>query len=186
MRLSAAVALRTPGSTPAIRVEPLLAVRGVSINFGGIVALDRVSFDLEKDHILGLIGPNGAGKTTLFNVLTGLVPLTRGTVLLCEEDISRWSTHRRARAGIARTFQRLELFTRMTVEDNLISAWEGSHRGGVFGRGQGERRHRVTEVMDLLGLWPLSRRLAGELPTGQGRLVELGRALCTDPRVLLQ
>jgi branched-chain amino acid transport system ATP-binding protein len=86
---------------------------------------------------------------------------------------------------MARTFQRLALFTRMTVHDNLVASWESSHGGGVLGRGRQQCRRTVRDVMDLLDLWPLADRLAGELSTGQGRMVELGRALCTDPRLLL-
>jgi branched-chain amino acid transport system ATP-binding protein len=134
---------------------------------------------------VGLIGPNGAGKTTMFNVLTGLQDASTGRVLFGDADVSRWPAHRRGRAGMARTFQRLALFTRMTVHDNLVASWESSHAGGVLGRGRQQCRRRVEAVMDLLDLWPLADRLAGELSTGQGRMVELGRALCTDPRVLL-
>jgi branched-chain amino acid transport system ATP-binding protein len=86
---------------------------------------------------------------------------------------------------MARTFQRLALFTRMTVHDNLAASWESAHRHGVLGRGRSERQRRVEEVMELLNLWALADRTAGELSTGQGRMVELGRALCTDPRLLL-
>ncbi len=148
-------------------------------------ALDRVSLEVPRGQIVGLIGPNGAGKTTMFNVLTGLQDVTTGRVLFGGDDVSRWPAHRRGRAGMARTFQRLALFTRMTVHDNLVASWESSHRGGVLGRGRGQRQRRVDEVMTLLELWPLADRIAGELSTGQGRMVELGRALCTDPRLLL-
>jgi branched-chain amino acid transport system ATP-binding protein len=86
---------------------------------------------------------------------------------------------------MARTFQRLALFTRLSVEDNLVASWESSHRGGVLGRGRAQRRQRVREVTELLDLGPMQHQLAGELSTGQGRMVELGRALCTDPGVLL-
>jgi branched-chain amino acid transport system ATP-binding protein len=121
----------------------------------------------------------------MFNVLTGLQDSADGHVTYLGEDISGWPPHRRGRAGIARTFQRLALFTRLSVHDNLVASWESSHQGGVFGRGRPDRRRRVSEVIELLDLGPLADRLAGELSTGQGRMVELGRALCTDPRVLL-
>jgi branched-chain amino acid transport system ATP-binding protein len=165
--------------------DGLLRASGVSVRFGGLHALDDVDLSVPAGRITGLIGPNGAGKTTLFNVLCGLIEPTAGRVRLGGEDITDWPTHRRGRAGVARTFQRLELFARMSVEDNLVAAWEASHAGAIFGRGRAERRRRVAEVMDVLGLGPLARRVAGELPTGQGRMVELGRAMCTDPRVLL-
>ena len=164
---------------------PLVNARGISVRFGGVHALADVDLAVGAGQITGLIGPNGAGKTTLFNVLTGLISPTGGVVEFDGADATKWPPHRRGRAGMARTFQRLELFTRMTVEDNLVAAWEAAHAGGVLGRGRTERRRRVAEVIDLLDLAPVAGRFAGELPTGQGRMVELGRALCTDPRVLL-
>jgi branched-chain amino acid transport system ATP-binding protein len=163
----------------------LLDAAGVSVRFDGLHALEDVDLAVPAGGITGLIGPNGAGKTTLFNVLTGLIDPSAGCVRLAGSDITPWPPHRRGRAGIARTFQRLELFVRMTVEDNLVAAWEACHAGAVFGRGRQQRRRKVAEVMDLLDLWPIATRPAGVLPTGQGRVVELGRALCTDPRVLL-
>ena len=163
----------------------LLAATGVCVRFGGLHALDDVDLVVPAGRITGLIGPNGAGKTTLFNVLCGLIEPTSGCVELAGQDITRWPTHRRGRAGLARTFQRLELFARMSVEDNLVAAWEASHPGAIFGRGRAERRRRVAEVIEALRLGPVAGRVAGQLPTGLGRMVELGRALCTDPRVLL-
>ncbi|HEY1832736.1 MAG TPA: ABC transporter ATP-binding protein [Acidimicrobiales bacterium] len=165
--------------------DAVLEARGVCVSFGGLSALNEVSLRIPTVGIVGLIGPNGAGKTTMFNVLTGLQDCHRGDVTYQGRDISGWAPHRRGRAGIARTFQRLALFSRMSVFDNLVASWESSHPGGVLGRGRSERRAKVTEVMELLGLGPIADRLAGELSTGQGRLVELGRALCTDAHVLL-
>jgi branched-chain amino acid transport system ATP-binding protein len=174
-----------PAVAPARQNDAVLTADGISVRFGGLSALDHVSLDVPRGEIVGLIGPNGAGKTTMFNVLTGLQDATTGRVLFEGDDVSRWPAHRRGRAGMARTFQRLALFTRMTVHDNLAASWESSHRHGVLGRGRAERQRRVEEVMDLLHLWALADRTAGELSTGQGRMVELGRALCTDPRLLL-
>jgi len=167
------------------RPDTVLVANAISVRFGGLDALANVSLAVPAGQIVGLIGPNGAGKTTMFNVLTGLQPTAHGQVSYMGQDISRWPAHRRGRAGMARTFQRLALFTRLTVHDNLVAAWESSHPGGVLGRGRGRRRQRVQEIMDLLDLWPLADRPAGELSTGQGRMVELGRALCTDPHLLL-
>jgi branched-chain amino acid transport system ATP-binding protein len=164
---------------------PLLTASGITVRFGGVLALDAVDLVVDRGRIMGLIGPNGAGKTTMFNVLTGLLTPTQGAVSLDGSDITRWPPHRRGRAGIARTFQRLELFARMTVEHNLMAAWETGHRGGVLGRGRQECQRRVNDVIELLALGAIASRPAGQLPTGQGRLVELGRALCTDPRILL-
>ncbi|HUE06473.1 MAG TPA: ABC transporter ATP-binding protein [Acidimicrobiales bacterium] len=179
-------AVTTPTPTPAVRRDSaVLSAEEISVQFGGLRALDKVSLEVPPGRIVGLIGPNGAGKTTMFNVLTGLQDASTGRVLFGGTDVSRWPAHRRGRAGMARTFQRLALFTRMTVHDNLVASWESSHSGGVLGRGRQRCRRTVHDVMDLLDLWPLADRLAGELSTGQGRMVELGRALCTDPRLLL-
>ena len=163
----------------------MLQAGDITVRFGGLIALENVSLEVPAGCIAGLIGPNGAGKTTMFNVLTGLQVPTGGRVDYLGRDISQWPPHRRGRAGIARTFQRLALFSRLSVHDNLVASWESSHAGGVLGRGRAERIARVAEVMELLDLWPVADRLAGELSTGKGRMVELGRALCTDPRILL-
>jgi len=165
--------------------DPLLAANDVTVRFGGLVALDHVDLEVAPGSITGLIGPNGAGKTTLFNVITGLLRPNRGVVLLDGKDMSRWAPQRRARAGVSRTFQRLELFVGLTVRDNLLSAWEASVPGGVFGRRAAEGRARVDDVLSHLGLAWIADRRAGDLPTGLGRMVELGRAMCTTPRLLL-
>ncbi|MGN6474901.1 MAG: ABC transporter ATP-binding protein [Mycobacteriales bacterium] len=165
--------------------EPLLAARGLTIRFGGLVALNEVDLEVAPTGITGLIGPNGAGKTTLFNVITGLHEPTAGEVRSDGHDIVKWSPQRRGRAGIARTFQRLDLFVGMSVRDNLRAAWEASVPGGVFGRHGREGAALVESVIDRLGLGDVAARRAGPLSTGSGRMVELGRALCTRPRLLL-
>ena len=165
--------------------EPLLRVEEVSVRFGGLTALDSVDVDVMPGAITGLIGPNGAGKTTLFNVITGLQPPARGRVTLAGDVIDGWPPQRRARAGMARTFQRLELFIGLSVRDNLMSAWEASVPGGVLGRRNREGRELVEDTISRLGLRTVADRPAGQLPTGLGRMVELGRALCTLPRLLL-
>ena len=165
--------------------RPLLGVGALSVRFGGVTALNGVDLSVERGSITGLIGPNGAGKTTLFNAVTGLVVPSSGTVTLDGTDITGWPPHRRGRAGIARTFQRLELFSGLTVEANLLGAWEASVPGAVLGRSRREGRRVVNEVVESLGLGWLAPRLAGQLSTGQGRLVELARALCARPRLLL-
>lgn len=165
--------------------DRLLEVVAVTVRFGGLTALDRVDLGVDAAGITGLIGPNGAGKTTLFNVVTGLQAPTDGQVLLDGHPVNRWAPSRRARAGMARTFQRLELFVGLSVRDNLMTGWESRLAGGVLGRRRREGRHKVDEVIDRLGLGPVADRPAGQLPTGLGRMVELGRALCAEPRLLL-
>jgi branched-chain amino acid transport system ATP-binding protein len=165
--------------------EPRLEVDSVTVRFGGLSALDQVGLAVGSDDIAGLIGPNGAGKTTLFNVITGVQEADRGTVRLDGDDISKWPPHRRGRAGIARTFQRLALYSGLTVYDNLLATWEAAVPGGVLGRNRRQGRSRVDDVIEQIGLGPVAGRLAGQLSTGLGRMVELGRALCANPRLLL-
>ena len=165
--------------------EALLEANDVTVNFGGLVALDSVDLQVRRGGVTGLIGPNGAGKTTMFNVLTGLLDPSRGRVRFDGEDIRRWPPQRRARAGMARTFQRLELFVGLTVRENLLSAWEAKVSGGVFGRRSAEGRELVEDVLRRLDLLRIADQRSGDLPTGLGRMVELGRALCTEPRLLL-
>ena len=165
--------------------EPLLAAKGITVRFGGLLALDTVDLEVAPIGITGLIGPNGAGKTTLFNVITGLQRPDSGALLLDGRDVCRWSPQRRAHAGMSRTFQRLELFTGMTVRDNLLGAWEASIPRGALGRRAQEGREVVEHMITRLGLQSVAVRAAGDLSTGLGRMVELGRALCTQPRLLL-
>ncbi len=160
-----------------------LDVTGVSVRFGGHQALLDVSFGAEAGAITGLIGPNGAGKTTLFNVITGLQTPTSGMVRIDGRDITGLAPYKRARRGLARTFQRLELFTLLSVRENIRVAAD-IHRGHTRDRSIDPDRV-ATEVLERIGLSHLADAKMSQLPTGQARLVELGRALATRPCVLL-
>jgi branched-chain amino acid transport system ATP-binding protein len=158
---------------------PILDARELTVRFGGHLAVDGVDLAVEEGAITGLIGPNGAGKTTAFNVITGLQAPTRGTVHLDGVDITALSAHQRARAGIARTFQRLELFGSLSVRDNVRTAAE-------LRAGRGDDPQAETEaLLAKVGLSDLADQRADAISTGSARLVELARALACHPRVLL-
>jgi len=172
-----------------------LSAQGVVVRFGGLVALGGVSVDAPRGRITGLIGPNGAGKTTLFNVCCGFQKADEGIVTLDGKDISSESPARRARLGLGRTFQRMELFGSLTVRENIELAAESVHVGddpltqlGVIGgarKVRKETRAIADRLLEETGIGPLADRLASEISTGQGRLVELARALARAPRLLL-
>lgn len=155
----------------------LLEVSGVSVHFGGVTAVDNAHLTAEAGRITGLIGPNGAGKTTLFNVITGVQPASAGSVSLEGRDITRLSTFRRARLGMARTFQRLELFWTLTVAENVLVAAEQA--------GTSDPRVTTDAVLERVGISALADEPAGQLPTGLARLAEVARALACAPRLLL-
>lgn len=160
----------------------LLDVDHVTVRFGGNTAVDDVSISAEAGKVTGLIGPNGAGKTTLFNVITGLQSPSRGQVMLDGDDITRLPPFKRARRGVARTFQRLELFGALTVRENIKVA--ASIRAG-WGTSDGTPDDIAERIIESVGLQQVKETRADSLPTGQARLVELGRALATRPRLLL-
>jgi branched-chain amino acid transport system ATP-binding protein len=173
-------------------VSSLLHASGVTKRFSGILALDRVDIDVDAGERVGLIGPNGAGKTTLFNCLLGVLRTDGGTVSFDGADVTRLPVHRRARLGIGRTFQRIELFPDSTIREHLLVA-ERVRRGdgGLWrdlvglGRSRPDEVARCDEVLELLGLGDLADEPIERLSLGKGRLVEVGRALMTDPKLLL-
>ncbi|GIH71387.1 ABC transporter ATP-binding protein [Sphaerimonospora thailandensis] len=162
---------------------PLLETRGVTVRFGGNTAVNDVSIGVTEGRITGLIGPNGAGKTTLFNTITGLQRPAAGRVLLDGEDITGLPPARRARLGMARTFQRLELFLSLSVRDNIRVAGDIARAAGG-GRGIDVDR-RTDEILDRTGLRDIADLDVSDIPTGRARVVEVARALMTSPRVLL-
>ena len=160
----------------------LLDVDSATVRFGGNVALDSVNLTAETGVVTGLIGPNGAGKTTLFNVITGLLPPNSGRVRLGGRDLTRMSPTKRARQGLARTFQRLELFSLLSVRENIRVA--ADVRKG-WSREKDDPAAIVDHIIDRVGLRAVADARVDSLPTGQCRLVELGRCLATKPHVLL-
>ena len=165
----------------------LLDVERLSVRFGGVQALQDVDLDVAAGRATGLIGPNGAGKTTLFNAVCGLQPIERGRVVLDGEDITRVKASNRARMGIARTFQRLELFGSMSARDNIRVAAD-VHRS--YSRRTGGPRDvashdRAEEILDRVGLRAVADERVDSLPTGLARLVEVGRAMASLPKLLL-
>ena len=160
----------------------LLEVDAATVRFGGNVALDAVDLAAEPGVVTGLIGPNGAGKTTLFNVITGLLPPNQGRVRLAGKDVTRLSPTRRARRGMARTFQRLELFSLLSVRENIRVA--ADVRKG-WSHDKDDPAEVVEAIIERVGLTHVADARVDSLPTGQCRLVELGRCLATKPQVLL-
>jgi branched-chain amino acid transport system ATP-binding protein len=160
----------------------LLETRDVTVRFGGNVAVDNVSIAVEPETVTGLIGPNGAGKTTLFNVITGLQKPARGRVLLAGEDVTALPPYKRAQRGLARTFQRLELFLSLSVRDNVRVAGDvrnASRSGRIDVAAEADR------ILELTGLSDVADRDVSDIPTGRARVVEVARALMTHPSVVL-
>jgi len=174
--------------------RPLLRVAGVSVRFGGLLALQDVSLDVGPGEAIGLIGPNGAGKTTLINVITRLYDPVAGALEFEGRDLLRVRPHQVVELGIARTFQNLLLFPDMTTVDNVMVGLHARMRAGVVGsalrtrpaRAEERRmRERALEALDLVGLRDVADLPAGSLPFGHQRLLELARAAASSPRLLL-
>jgi branched-chain amino acid transport system ATP-binding protein len=171
-----------------------LAVSGITVRFAGLTALDDVSFSVEPGTVHALIGPNGAGKSTMFNVLSGVYRPASGSVSFGGVDLVGLAPHAIAGLGVARTFQNIALFPAATVEENLMLGRHHLTRAGFLGAGlrlpfatREDRRHRarVTEIAEFLGIGGLLRLPAGELSYGDQKRVEMARALCVEPAILL-
>ncbi|MBX3490008.1 ABC transporter ATP-binding protein [Parvibaculum sp.] len=172
----------------------LLEVENLAVHFGGIKAVDGVSFGVDKGEIFTIIGPNGAGKSTIFNLVSRIYEPTSGRIRFEGTDITQVPPHRVAGLGIARTFQNIELFDMATVLDNMMLGRHAHRRTGMlshlfFGpRTRSEElahRRKVEEVIDFLDLQHYRDQMIANLPYGVRKVVELGRALCTEPKVLL-
>lgn len=172
--------------------DPLLRVNDVTKTFGGITAVDSVCFEAHSGESVGLVGPNGAGKTTLFNCICGQLQPQRGSVELDGKDLLEMPTYRRARLGIGRTYQRVEIFPDMTVRDHLLVADRAHRRQGRLWKDlcnrsdpTPEENQRVAEVLELVGIEDHAESPVSTLGLGSCRLVELARALVADPVLLL-
>ena len=175
--------------------DAVLVLEGVGVRFGGIKALDDVSHTVPRGLVCGLIGPNGAGKTTLFDVISGVRTPNDGTVRFDGKDTTRQSSVARARRGLRRTFQRVQTFGWLSVEDNVLAAteWRGGG-GGMLAdfvqfptrrSRERERRERVGEVLEQCGLTAVRQDPVGSLPIGLARMVEFARAIVDEPKLLL-
>lgn len=171
----------------------ILEVDNVTLRFGGVVALDEVSFHINEGEILGLIGPNGAGKTTCFNVMTGVYQATSGAVRFQGRPLGKRKRFEITKLGIARTFQNIRLFANMTALENVMVGSDAHHRAGVLSAMLGLPRHhqeesdgrdRAHELLDFMGLGKKANELARNLPYGDQRRLEIARALATGPKLL--
>ena len=172
----------------------ILSLRNVTMRFGGVTALNDVTFDVNQGEILGLIGPNGAGKTTIFNVITGVYQITSGDIDFQGKSLKGIKRYKITRGGIARTFQNIRLWGDMTALENVLTATDTHKRsglvGGLFGSPvsrKEERRDkaRAQELLDFIGIGEYADRLARNLPYGVQRRLEIARALGTEPKLIL-
>jgi len=177
--------------------EDFFSLSNLTIRFGGLVAVDKVTLNVTPGSIFSIIGPNGAGKTTIFNCISGIYKPDSGTIFFRGEDITGLKPYSIAQKGIARTFQNIELFSRMTTMENLMlgrhihmktGVWSGStffRRSSKAAQEEIRHRERVEQIIDLLDLQSVRNQFVGGLPYGTQKLVELGRALALEPELLL-
>lgn len=172
----------------------ILELKNVTMRFGGVTALDNVSFHVKEKEILGLIGPNGAGKTTVFNVITGVYQITSGEIAFQGEPLANIKRYKITRKGIARTFQNIRLWGDMTALENVMTATDTHKKSGLvsglFGlpvsrREEKRDKQRAQELLDFIGIGEYSDRLARNLPYGVQRRLEIARALGTEPKLIL-
>jgi branched-chain amino acid transport system ATP-binding protein len=173
---------------------PLLEVRSLTKTFGGVTAQDDISFCIDPSTVCGLIGPNGAGKTTLFNMITGIYKPDRGDVIFSGKSVRHLAVHDRVRAGIARTFQHVELFGSMTLLENILVGMHVRTKSGFWGavtrlpwvlREERNAREKGMALLEFMGLTEYAHRPAGDLPVGRQKMAEIARGLASDPALLL-
>ena len=174
--------------------KSVLQADNISVKFGGLVAVDDVSFDIPTGGVVSLIGPNGAGKTTFFNVLTGLYKPTSGTVTFDDNNITAKPPHKIAQAGVARTFQNIRLFGLMTAEENVMVAMHSHLKSGIISTILGTKKQRTEEseskknardLLTFVGIGNTADQFARNLSYGDQRRLEVARALALKPKVLL-
>lgn len=173
--------------------DPLVQIENLSVNFGGLAALDSVSFEIKRGEILGLIGPNGAGKTTCFNAMSGVYRPSSGSVKLEGHSLNNRRQHHITRLGLARTFQNIRLFGEMSALENVMVGLDARHKTSVFGALFRSRRHyreerdaveRGMALLDFVGIAHQAEFKARNLPYGHQRRLEIARALATEPKLL--
>jgi ABC-type branched-subunit amino acid transport system ATPase component len=166
----------------------MLKLESVSKSFGGVRALDQLDLSVERGELVGLIGPNGSGKTTTVNLITGLFPVTSGSIIANGNDITSLPTHRRVSGGISRTFQNIRLFPQLSVWENLWVAYAKHAHGSIWRRLFGDRnrdKEALCAMLEFVDLADKSNHLAGDLAFGEQRRLELARAMATEPKILL-
>jgi ABC-type branched-subunit amino acid transport system ATPase component len=172
----------------------MLRLEGITKIFGGLTALEDVSFSIKKGEITGIIGPNGAGKTTLFNIISGIYSLTSGDIFLDGENISKFPPEKLALRGLVRTFQNIELFGQMTVLENVMVGLHTKSKSGIFSCSfklpshlKEERliREKALYLLEFNGIADMADMTAANLPFGKGRLLEIARAMALDPSIIL-
>ena len=177
-----------------MRIVAVLELKGVTKQFGGLTAVSEVDLKIEKNQICSLIGPNGAGKTTVFNIITGVYQVTKGDILFEDRSICGCAPYKIVEMGIARTYQNIRLFKKMTAVENVMTGFHCRSRAGLFNIIYNRRkmleedrniRKRSEELLEYLKIADLKDELASSLPYGHQRLLEIARAMATQPKILL-
>jgi branched-chain amino acid transport system ATP-binding protein len=168
--------------------DVVLSLHGIRKSFGGVIALDAVSLDVHRGEILALVGPNGAGKSVLVNLISGFYAVTAGRIILGDRDITQAAVHQRSRLGIARTFQNIRIFKRMSVLENVLVAVKDHAQRPLlsfFSRASTSHTDHAMQLLDRLGLSAKANDLAGSLAYGEARRLEIARAMTTQPQIML-